>query len=198
MRSLFLAALGLAAAATSARAGSPVLCYGDSIAFETCPVLAAMRPDLDVVNAGLPSDRSSNFARFRDAVRANAPDVVVLFGTTNDVAPFAGGDPAYPPRRTARNLLRMARFAKRYAARVLMLTPTPVILPNPLHVEREAHAVAVAHELVHRTFHMRRVILLDALALFSPTGWTSPPFDGLHPDAAAQSAIATLVADAIP
>ncbi len=191
------AAIVVAAGPASART---VLCFGDSTSWRYPARLQARRSDLRVVNGALPGDVSTGAPRLRMLLDRDRPDEVVVMIGTNDVVRRGDGRPVVSddPAVTFRNVVRLARLARRRGAFVLVLTQTPAACPASC-AERQAHTREVAHRLI--AWSLRRPRGIDVADLrdeFTIHGWSTLSDDGLHPNAAGADFIAAFVAARLP
>lgn len=207
-----LAALVLLLALTGpAEAATTVLAFGDSNTFGFAQnggwpaVVQAQRPDLHLVNGGLPGDTSASRDRLRALLDLWHPTVVVVMMGTNDPIEIHG----ISPEASARNIRRLALAARNAGARVVVLTPPPAgclfwgpffdnfCETHPEIVEdltaRNLHARAVAHLLMtwRPQSWLSVVDLRDAIAI---PGWNTLTADGLHFHAEGNAFVASVVA----
>jgi lysophospholipase L1-like esterase len=191
-----LAASVLVVAGAHASAARTVLCFGDSTSWLYPARLARLRPDLSVVSGALPGDVSSDGPRLRALLDAHRPDDVVIMIGTNDVVRLPDGRPVVTgdPEVTFRNVVRLARSARRRRARVIVLTQTPATCPVRC-AERQVHTREVAHRLVAWGLRRpRQVVVADLRDEFTARSWFELSDDGLHPNAAGADFIASFVA----
>lgn len=199
--------------------GAPtVLCAGDSLTANlndwtnSYPAqLQVLRPDLNVVNGGMPGDVTWNFGRLDTLLDQYAPQVVVLMYGTNDVfMPDISGIPPPPggvlpdAGRSIRNLQRMARLAHlRGAGLVIVLSQPPAICitacppdTEQIFAERTDRTLAIDHGLFARRpgRWLTPADLRDAMSLW----WLVETLDGLHPNVAGNARIAAFVSKLIP
>src|SRR5262249_19842803 len=150
-------------------------------------------------SGALPGDVSSDAPRLRLLLARSRPDDVVVMIGTNDVVRRPSGWPVVTtsPAVTFRNVLRLARLARRRGAHVLGLTQTPATCPVGC-AERQAHTREVAHRLV--AWGLRRprgVVVADLRDEFTARSWSALSDDGLHPNADGAELIARFVAAAL-
>ncbi|HXJ32784.1 MAG TPA: SGNH/GDSL hydrolase family protein [Candidatus Eisenbacteria bacterium] len=190
------AAIVVAGGPASART---VLCFGDSTSWRYPARLQARRPDLRVVNGALPGDVSTSVPRLRMLLDRDRPDDVVVMIGTNDVVRRPDGRAVVTddPAVTFRNVVRLARLARRRGARVIVLTQTPASCVSC--APRQTHTREVAHRLI--AWSLRRPRGIDVADLrdeFTIHAWSTLSDDGLHPNAAGADLIAAFVADRLP
>ncbi len=195
----------LLGAGSAANATTSVLCFGDSITggLETIgwpTVLARLRPDLAVTNAGVSAQLSGNIARFFQALNGSGSPfayVTILIGV-ND-AGFAN------PTGTAAHIATMVQGVIDAGAIPVILTLTPRIcpivgtcaasIPTVDAFTQQVNALlATAHaDQADRIFaDLRGDVFPDDEA------WALASSDGLHPTNYGNQLIARFVADTIP
>ena len=185
----------LAALADPAHART-VVCFGDSTSWLYPHALEHMRPDWHVVSGARPGDVSSSQARLSALLETHRPEVVVIMIGTNDVVLGRDGRPVVSrdPAVTAANVRVLAHTARRAGSRVLLLTQTPAACGRDCPV-RQAHTREVAHRLV--AWGLRRppgITVADLRDELTVHPWHELSDDGLHPNAAGATFIATFVA----
>lgn len=183
-----------------------VLCFGDSITAWYKPtdwptLLGKARPDLEVVNAGVPGRTTvDGLAQFDEAFRqaeqkGRVSDVVVLLGI-NDLHLLGS-----TPQETAGRLRELAQRIRQAGAREWLLTLTPA---NKIPLRRELPARRFSREVgtwLHKLNESEpRYTILDLWERFEgPLDWSKCSRDGLHPDnEACRAEIAKLVAGELP
>lgn len=163
-----------------------IFVFGDSIAKVLGDNLPSVRVNDQIINAGLPGDRSTDVERFyREYDAANHPDITIMEAGTND--PLL--DSGITPLMTWKNLRMMARYAAKDGSRVLILTPPPTACKRtdgePCIVWTEqitAHTTALYHLLFARPMHTHGVTIVDTREQWHhvPGGWYDNS-DSVHP-----------------
>jgi lysophospholipase L1-like esterase len=206
-----------------ARGELVLLAYGDSTvgnpddtAKQWPRVLGTLRPDLRVVNAGLPGDTSGNVDRFRQALEKHSPNVVTILAGTNDpvcVPSAAVCDRARASaERTTRNLTTMAELARRRGADVYVLTPLPALWKfGALCRAAQPHSGCGAVKAMETRQTFTADVATRLLAWRPPAGvhvldlrghvshrWPLLANDGLHPNPEGNRMIAAFLAARLP
>jgi lysophospholipase L1-like esterase len=182
-----------------------LLAVGDSITDDLgswAELIAAARPAIEVINAGLSGDTTTDVVA-RSARLPPADVAVVLVGTNDarrhgrDGIPILVGDD-----ETARNVAVLDRLLRRRCGRVLWVTPPPV-LDERLEADdglREADLTWRLADVRRKAEAVRATSkpVVDLWPSFGdpPDGTLLRP-DGLHPSSDGQLAIASAVLDAL-
>lgn len=221
MRLLLLLLTCLSICVSSAHATTKVVCYGDSHTAgdgttDYPSKLAALRPDLVIVNYGLGGDVTENYTRFAAMLAAESPNIVVLLLGTNDPVCYAGAPPPATcqstiasPRRSAVNLARMAKAAVVAGASVILLTPLPTHCIAGAPCASDPTGIG-ARYLVRQSFTKQLTIEIHKLRKragvtvgelrdeWSIRNWDALTVEGLHPNSAGYDVVAAFVASLIP
>jgi lysophospholipase L1-like esterase len=138
---------------------------------------------ITVENAGVPREAAAEAVpRFRNAMRASRPDVVLLLQGYNDL-----GSPS--TRRAASSALEeMAKEARGFGARVFLATLTPGVpgrnrAPDP-------SSILAMNDSIRALAAGERAVLVDLYQAVLPNLQTWIGVDGLHPTEAGYAGIA--------
>jgi acyl-CoA thioesterase I len=187
----------------SVPAGATIVALGDSITDDRLSWAEILReclpPEVTLINAGVSGDTTACVWRRLYGVVLLEPDLVITMLGTNDCQRHGPScELLVDGAESARNLASIAGWLRAAGARLLWITPPPVleealaqaVAPRPFSVrDADVRAIAEAiHRLgdpvidLHELFEGRPGLLME---------------DGVHPTLEGQTAIAAAVASAL-
>ena len=156
--------------------------FGDSLIYATglpagedfAAVISRDRPDLDVLDAGVPGNRTSDaLARTRNVTDSHPAVVVIWLGTNDAVTDFP-----------------VESFAAELTQILDLLQPAREVLVTPINVRLAPQAYKPYAEAVRQIAAQRGIGLVDLEPVITANDYI---FDGVHLNAAAVVRVAKLM-----
>ena len=184
-----------------------VICFGDSITAGKYPDhLAELRPDLEIVNAGVGGNiTAQGLARMEADVLSRKPDVVLIMFGTNDSVLRAAKTYRTPLKTFGENLEKMIEACRAVGATPVVATLLPIIsAPYYTRHPKEFYTpeggldaiLARYRETTIEVAKAHTVHVVDMNTLIHGDESHLKP-DGVHPNEAGEKAIAKNFADAL-